>query len=533
MSAADPLPADVPPDASGSLAPGESGALTFPLALAPESDATQPHDPAPGRFLAELGGELRVPMNRMMSLARLMLDAGLPPAQQRVARQICDSADSLLTLLNDAFDFANPGALEAAAIDFDLRLLVNEMAERLRVRAGEKNVSLEHRVHHEVPSRLIGDAGRLRQVIWNLGAHAIDTIHAGGLVLRVGRVHEDRDSVTVRFDLRSYLTSEMGGADDDWAAGREDSAPEAAAIPDSCSSLQLSIARRLAGFIGGALHAEGQPGSTGRAWFDLTFRKQVELPAEDDSIPFREGLSGTRVLIVDPKVALRGSLVAKLESWGCRTSDVTLAEDAHALVREASEANDPFRFVLIDRDQPMTSGEELGTALRAEATGTAPQMIMLAAVGCRGDMERARSCGFSAYLSKPIDWQDLADAMIEIPHLAARAPADVERPLVTRHWLAETRRSRTRILVVEDDIVSALVTDWTLRRMGYQVQRVSSAAEMRQLSARTSKSFDLVVLALRLPDADGLSLVEELRGTAPGGRRTAIMAIGYDLLFAR
>jgi CheY-like chemotaxis protein len=468
-------------------------------------------------------------MNRIMSTAHLLMEGGLSPGQQALVGDICDSSDTLLRLISDALDSSEAEASHQApaTIPFDLRLLVEETAELLRKRASNKGQSFEHRVHHEVPSRFQGDAGRLRQVLWNLGGFAIESAQGGGVVLRVGRVHEDHRSVTVRFAMHVYDTLDPGSPSGGHQGGAQKPAAEPQNARTPATGLHLTIARRLAALIGGAVVVEDEPGGLHRSWLDLTLEKQTEEPLADVPAVTHESLAGQRVLVVDPSEVMRHSMATRLGAWGCRVAEAAQAEDALALARDAAQGGDPFRFVLIERDLPLMSGEELGACLRSNDPADALHTVLLVGVGRRGDTSRARACGFNAYLPKSIDWEELSDALVEIQHLAATLPADDSRPLVTRHWLAETRRSRTQILIVEDDVVSVLVTDWALRRMGYQVRRVSSAAELRGLYGEDARPFDVVILALHLPDAPGLSLVEEIRAADSQRHSTAIVALGH------
>jgi len=488
------------------------------------------HAMSPSRFLAKLGRELWEPMSNMTSMTGFLLETELSRDQHEMVAELRSSGEKLLRLIRDALDAVEveAGLVQAALIPFDLRVLTDETVSVLRGWAFKKGRSIECRAHHEVPSRLMGDPGRLRQVLWNLCKHAIEANAAGGVMLRVARLHEDSRSVTLRFEVRFYGVTLMGrsvGGDGPGGRERSDALP---VVTSGNTGLQLEIARRLVGVMGSQVVVEEEPGHAPHAWFNLTLEKQKEAPSEEVAAPPRTSLVGQRVLVVDPTEAIRHALAAKLAQWGCRVEEATQAEDAMAMVTGAATANDPFRFVLIERDLPVMSAHKFGAHLRARSAGEPLHLVMFAAVGQRGDLEDAHACGFDAYLPKPIDWQDLVDALVEIEHMAITGPSGEERRLVTRHWLAETRRSRTRVLIVEDDVVSVLVTDWTLRRIGYQVVRANSASEMRRLLAGDGAPFDLVVLALRLPDADGLSLPREIRAATPEGRATAIVALGYE-----
>jgi len=529
MMAASDTPYGNQPDRPTPSGPVPDGADPGVHEVPPGSGSPYDHTMPSEQFLATLGRELWEPMSNMMSMAGFLLETDLTRDQHEMVAELRHSGDRLLRLIRDALDAIEieAGLVRPVVIPFDLRVLTEETVALLRVSAFKAGKSVECRVHHEVPSRLVGDPGRLRQVLWNLCKHACEANAPGGVVLRVARLHEDPRSVTLRFDTLFYDSGLMDQSVPD-QPGILKKPESPAVVASDCTGLQLEIARRLVGVMGTRVVVEEASGPVHRVWFDLTLEKQNESASEEVTAPTPASLAGQRVLVVDPTEAIRRALAAKLEHWGCRVAESAQAEDAIAVMADAARASDAFRFVLVDRDLPIMSAYEFGAHLRAKSHGEPLHLILLAAVGRRGDLELAHDCGFDAYLPKPIDWQDLGDALVEIEHLAIADPSAEERRLVTRHWLAETRRSRTRVLIVEDDAVSVLVTDWTLRRIGYQVVRVNDASELRRLLQSAATPFDVVILALRLPDAEGLALVREIRAATPEGQSTAIIALGYE-----
>ncbi|MBI1795883.1 MAG: response regulator [Candidatus Eisenbacteria bacterium] len=485
---------------------------------------------AASQVLEVLGRELSTPLNNMLNMAAFLLETELSSDQRQMVAGAHRSGQRLLRLVRDALDSveAETGKVRPALIPFDLRVITEEIATLLGEHAQEKDKTVDLRVHHEVPSRLVGDPGRLRQVLWNLGEHSLECHGAGNVVLRAARLHEDKGSVVLRLGFRFYDAFQSGRSTTGAASGGQQALSRPAVADVGTPELRLAIAQRLAGVMGARVVVEEEPDRVQHIWFDLKLGKQEEAPSVDAPTPSCPSLAGQRVLLVDPSEAIRHALAARLESWGCLVSQAALAEDAVRQVDEASTANEPFHFLLIERDLPYMSSLELGAYLRARTAGDALRMVLFAGVGRPGDLDLARSSGFNAYLPKHVDDQDLGEALAEIERVALASPRLETRPLVTRHWLAEIRRSRMRILIVDDDVVSIMVTDWTMRRIGFQVVRVGSAGEVRQLLHGDAAPFDLVILALRLPDADGMSVIEEIRAAGPGARPPAIVALGYE-----
>jgi PAS domain S-box-containing protein len=512
------------PGAPAEGAPDGTGLAQRIEELTSELEESRALAQAKGEFLATMAHEIRTPMNGMMGMAHLLLETDLNGDQRGMVEVVLHSGQALLDLINDTLDFsrAESGKLELERLAFDLRVTVNEIASLLAPLANEKGVNLECQVRHEVPSRVWGDPGRLRQVLLNLGGNAIKFTEKGSVTLTIERVREDERCVTLRFGVR-----DMGIGMTEEQRGRIfkvfEQADPSIARRFGGTGLGLTISSRLVTLMGGKVAVESEPGEGSRFFFDVTLEKQQEAGSEPEPSPDRAGLAGLRVLVVDPSAAMRRSFTAKLEARGCRVESVETAERALELLHEAVEAGDPFRVTMTERELPGMNGEELGAAIRADGAHDGTLTMLITAVGRRGDAARARARGFSAYLMKPLDWEELAGGVAEVLYVAAATPPGETPPLITRHSLAEARRSRMRILLVEDSAVSQIVTEWTLGRLGYRLRKAGTVAAA--LEACDQESFDLVLLDINLPDGDGFALTREIRAREVSGLRVPIVAM--------
>jgi len=477
---------------------------------------------AKSEFLANMSHELRTPMNGIIGMTELALDTPLTEEQREYLDMVKLSADHLLSLLNSILDFSKieAGRMELERIAFSLAQSIGDTVATLANRAEAKGIEVAIHVSPDVPDNLIGDPGRLRQIVGNLVGNSIKFTEHGEIIANVELEQINNGEATLHF----WVSDTGIGIPPERLSRIFDAFVQV----DSSTSrryggtgLGLTISAQLVNMMGGRIWAQSSASGT-------TVHFTAKFQISDTAPPVRASdearVSGLRALVVDDNTSNLHIIEEMLTNWGMRADISHSGHEALEILRDGKNKGDPFNIAIIDRLMPEMDGFDLAKLILSEPGLTRHVIMMISSTDLGKDAARFRDAGIEDHVTKPVKQSDLLDSITRIAGAATLRrngpPMNVAAPPTSRPL---------KILLVEDNPINQRLASRLLEKRGHTVTIAGTG--LAAIEYYNHEIYDAILMDVQMPEMDGFEATRAIREKErqTGGHVPIIAMTAYAL----